>query len=111
MKLLRKLEKVVLYKVILKTETNGAKVVDHYQKINDYNIIFLEINDELSINTYGAEINSIKRISSVRDELENFLKLKMDSNEDNISLYQIEYASKKYKIISVKNHWIDIRSL
>lgn len=111
MKLLRKLEEVKLKKSIYKKQSNGVKTIDNYKFIDNFKVCFHDISDEVSISAYGAEINSIKRLSSVRNELEFFLLPKMDSVEDNISKYVISYNDKNYKIKVVKPHYIDIRCL
>lgn len=111
MKLLRKLESVELKKAIYKKQSNGVKTVDSYKFVDDFKVCFQDISDEVSISAYGAEINSIKRLSSIRNELEFFLLPKMDSIEDNISKYVISYNDKNYKIKVVKPHYIDIRCI
>lgn len=108
MKLLRKLEDIELKKVIYEKQPNGAKKVNSYEKIEDYKVCFQDVSDKVSISAYGAEINSIKRISSIRNELELYLLPKMDSIEDNISKYVISYNTRNYKIRIVKPHYIDI---
>lgn len=111
MKLLRKLEKIELKKQNLKKQSNGMKIVDSYSLVKPFEVCFQDVSDNVSISAYGAEINSIKRISSIRNELELFLLPKMDSVEDNISKYVIFYNDKIYKIKTVKHHYIDIQSL
>ena len=108
MKLLRKLKEIQLKKSVYKKQSNGVKVIDSYEFIKDFKVCFHDISDEISISAYGAEINSIKRLSSIRNELEFFLLPKMDSVEDNISKYVISYNDKNYKIKVVKPHYIDI---
>ena len=111
MKLLRKLEDIELKKMSYKKQPNGMKTIDEYTYINDFKVCFQDVSDNVSISAYGAEINSIKRLSSIRNELEFFLLPKMDSVEDNISKYVISYNDKNYKIKVVKPHYIDIQSL
>ena len=111
MKLLRRLKEVELKKAVYKKQTNGTKVVNDYTNIKKFKVCFYNVSDEVSISTYGAEINSIKRISSIRNELESFLLPKMDSIEDNISKYVISYDDKNYKVKVVKSHYVDIQGL
>ena len=48
------------------------------------------------------------RISSPLRALETYLKPKINSSDNNLSLYFIEYNNGLYKITSVRNSWIDI---
>ncbi len=108
MKLLRKLEDIELKKIIYNKQPNGLKKVNDYKKIEKYKVCFRDASDKVAISTYGAEINSIKRISSVRNELEKYLLPKMDNIDDNISKYVISYQNKNYRIRVVKPFYIDI---
>lgn len=104
---LRYLKNVKLYKAIKVKQANGVKV-NSYTKIDDYKAQLQEITDEASISIYGATVNKMYRLSSPRKVLEQYLKPKINDNQDNISLYFVEYNNVLYKINAVRENWIDI---
>ena len=53
----------------------------------------------------------MKRLTSLRNELEKYLEPKVDNVEDNVSNYFIFYKDKYYKIISVNSYKIEIERL
>ncbi len=61
------------------------------------------IND----NNYGATIRNRKRISSVRNELEEFLINIVDYTSENVSYYRLKIGTKMFKIIDVKQTYVD----
>jgi hypothetical protein len=79
--------------------------------IGNYKVIVQEVNDKVSANIYGANINKMLRVSSVNRILEILLKEKMNNSSDNISKYRLSYEDSKYKIIDVKTKYIDIERL
>ncbi len=107
---LRYLESVILKKAIKITQANGIKI-NTYQEIKPYKVQRQDIEDEVSATIYGADINEMVRISSVRYELERYLESKNNNTSDNISKYYISYKGFIYKIVSVKPHWIDIKRI
>lgn len=107
MKPLRYLKNIELYKANKVKQANGSLMLE-YNKIKDYKVIFQEIIDEASISIYGATVNKMYRISSPRQELESYLKPKINNKQDNISLYYIKYNNSYYKISTVKENWLDI---
>lgn len=80
-------------------------------KVGTYSIMCQELNDEVSANIYGANLNKIKRISSVHNLLEILLRSKLNNSEDNISKYRITFNGDLYKITDVKSKYIDIEAI
>ena len=89
---------------------NGS-IVNTYTKVNDYKIQLQELSDEVSFSIYGANVNRMYRICSPHYELEKFLFSKVNNLTDNISKYTILINSKRYKIVNVRSHWIDVELL
>ena len=90
------------------TKRNNGTMSDSYKQLNTYKVIPQDLQDQVSASIYGADINKTTRISSIRNELETLLKGKLNSDSDNISKYLIELNDNLYKIVSVKDKWIDI---
>ena len=103
-----RLENCSLKKAVSVKEQNGVKV-DSYVFIKNYKIETEELYNEIDASIYGADINSILRISSVFYELERLLKTKVGNIEDNISKYFIFINNRQYKIRSVRKNHIDIQ--
>lgn len=101
---------ILLKKAIYKQENNGQKVLSNYENIkHDFYVTFEELSDEISASIYGAEINKMIRITSLRYELETYLLPKVDNIEDNISNYFIFLNNHKYKIIAINSYRIDLK--
>lgn len=106
---LRYLESVELVLATKTKQANGT-YIDTYTKIADYSIQKQELTDEVSASIYQADINKIARIKSINSELEGYLKGKVNNESDNVSKYFIIIDEVKYKIISVKEKWVDIQA-
>ena len=104
---LRYLEKITLKKSTKKKQYNGS-YINTYNDIVKYNVQVEELTDATSASIYGATINKMYRISSPLKALETYLKPKINSTDDNVSLYFIEYNNGLYKITAVRSSWIDI---
>lgn len=96
-----------LKKVEQQKAKNGAKV-ETYIYVKTFSIQKQELTDEVSASIYGADITSMIRITSIRNELEKYLKEKVGTKPDNISKYYLFQGEKKYKIKSVKLKWVDL---
>lgn len=107
MKQLRRLKDCELQKSIKKKQANGTYISD-YETISKYKIVLQELIDQVSASVYGANINKTYRVSSPYNCLENFMKTKSTDGEDNISKYYLLIDTKRYKIVSVKNKYLDI---
>lgn len=95
-------------KVATKTKQANGSSVDTYTKVADYKVILQELTDEVSASIYGADINKTYRISSPRQVLEKYLQTKLNNTSDNVSKYFLFVGDKQYKIVSVKEHWVDV---
>ena len=88
-------------------QPNGS-FIETYEKVNDYQVQLQELNDQVSASIYGANVNRMYRITSPHYELEDFLDSKMQTTSDNISKYTVIISNKRYRVLTVRNHWIDI---
>lgn len=107
--LIKNLNKCTLKKAI-KTKTSTGNITNtSYTKINDYRIQEQILEDEVSTTKYGSDVNKMIRIASPLHDLESYLAPKVDNIEDNISMYYIFYKNKQYKIIAVRDYFIDLK--
>lgn len=104
---LRYLKSVDLKKAAKAKQQNGT-YIDTLILVSSYSIQTQELNDDISVSIYGADLNKITRIKSVNSELEVYLKSKLNNDDDNISKYYIIMDDIQYKIKSVRENWIDI---
>lgn len=104
---LRYLKSVDLKKATRTKQPNGT-YIDTLTKVSSYSVQTQELNDDVSVSIYGADLYKITRIKSVNRELEVYLKSKLNNEEDNISKYFIIMDGYQHKIKSVRENWIDI---
>lgn len=104
---LRYLKSVDLKKATKAKQPNGT-YIEALTKVSSYSIQTQELNDDISVSVYGADLFKITRIKSVNSELEVYLKSKLNNEDDNISKYYIIMDGTQYKIKSVRENWIDI---
>ncbi len=104
---LRYLKSVDLKKATKTKQPNGT-YLETLTLVSSYNVQTQELTDEVSASIYGADLNKITRIKSVNNELEVYLKSKLNNEEDNISKYYIFIDGVQHKIKSVRENWVDI---
>lgn len=104
---LRYLKSVDLKKATKTKQPNGT-YIETLTLISSYQVQTQELNDDVSVSVYGADLHKITRIKSVNGELEVYLKSKLNNEEDNISKYYIYLDNVKHSIKSVREKWIDI---
>ena len=109
--LIKNLETATLKKAIKEKTSTGNLIVSSYEKINDYRIQTQILQDEVTSNIYGSDVNKMKRIATPLHDLEKYLLPKVDNKEDNISNYYIFYNDVQYKIIAVRDYYIDMSRL
>lgn len=107
---LRYLKDVELKKATKEKQPNGT-YIETLTLISSYSIQTQELTDEVSASIYQADLNKITRIKSINGELEIYLKGKLVNEADNISKYFIVIDETKYKIVSVRQNWIDIQAI
>jgi hypothetical protein len=107
---LRYLKSVDLRKATKTKQPNGSHI-ETLTLIASYSIQTQELNDDVSISVYGADINKITRIKSINRELEVYLKPKVSNESDNVSKYYIIMDEIQYKIRSVRENWLDIEAI
>lgn len=107
---LRYLKSVDLKKATREKQPNGT-YIETLTLISSYSVQTQELNDDISVSIYGADINKITRIKSVNRELEVYLKPKVSNESDNVSKYYIIMDDTQYKIRSVRENWIDIEAI
>ena len=100
--------KPAVLKVSTKIKQANGSSIEEYTKVDDYKVILQELVDEVSASVYGANLNKTYRASSPRQTLEIYLQSKLNNTSDNISKYYLFIKNKKYKIVSVKENWVDI---
>ena len=106
---LRYLKDVDLKKATKEKQPNGT-YIETLTLINSYSIQKQDLNDDVSASVYGADINKIARIKSVKGELEAYLKPKVNNDNDNVSKYYVIMENTQYSIVSVRDNWIDIKA-
>lgn len=105
------LKDIALKKATSTKQTNGA-YIDTYTLVDNYKVQLQQLTDEISVSMYGANINKMLRISSPKKVLETYLSTKNIGNEDdNISKYYIFYNGIVYKIVAVRERWIDVENI
>lgn len=107
---LRYLKSVDLKKATREKQPNGT-YIETLTLVFSYQVQTQELNDDVSVSIYGADINKIARIKSVKGELEAYLKPKVSNESDNVSKYYIIMDNTQYKIRSVRENWIDIEAI
>lgn len=109
--LIKNLEKATLKRATKERTTTGNLIVTGYETINDYRIQEQTLQDEVTSTIYGADVNKMLRIASPLHRLEKYLLPKVDNIEDNVSDYYLFYKGIQYKIVAVRNYYIDISRL
>ena len=109
--LIKNLEIATLRKATKQKTTTGNLVNTTYTKIDDYRIQEQTLQDEVSSTIYGSDVNKMLRVASPLHKLEKYLLPKVDNKQDNISLYYLFYKDVQYKIVAVRDYYIDISRL
>lgn len=109
--LIKNLDKCTLKKAIKEKTNTGNLIVNNYEVVKDYRIQEQVLQDQVTSTIYGSDVNKMLRIASPLHALERYLLPKVDNIEDNISNYYIFYKGIQYKIIAVRNYFIDISRL
>lgn len=105
--LLRYLENAYLKKATKTKQPNGT-YTESLEDVKTYKVQTQELNDEIAVSVYGANVYKMIRIKSIRNELEDYLYTKVNNKQDNISAYYIFINNRKYKIVSVNVKGIDL---
>lgn len=95
-------------KKALKTKQSNGTYIDEYLNIDSYYTQKQSLQDEVSASIYGANLNNILRIKSTDRSLEEYLKTKLNNQQDNISKYFVFINNVQYKIVAVNEDYIDI---
>ena len=109
--LIKNLEKATLKKAIKEKTQTGNIIISSYEKIDDYRIQEQTLQDEVTSTIYGADVNKMLRIASPLHRLERYLLPKVDNIDDNVSFYYLFYKGIQYKIVAVRDYYIDIKRL
>lgn len=107
---LSRLKPITLKSSIQQKQKNGTYITI-YKDIKEYKVQKQSLIDEISATIYGANVSKMYRISSPLQDLESFLNEKVNESEDNTSKYFIFIDNTTYKIVSVKETWIDIERI
>ena len=106
--LIKNLEKATLKKATKHKTMTGNLINTIYTKIDDYRVQEQVLQDEVSTTMYGSDVNKMLRVASPLHRLERYLLPKVDNVNDNISLYYLFYKDKQYKIVAVRDYYIDL---
>ena len=109
--LIKNLEKATLKKANKEKTSSGSLINVSYEKIDDYRIQEQTLQDEVSSTIYGSDVNKMLRVASPLHRLERYLLPKVDNKDDNISLYYLFYKDVQYKIVAVRDYYIDLSRL
>ena len=109
--LIKNLNKCTLKKATKYKTITGNIINASYETIKEYAIQEQVLQDEITSTIYGSDVNKMLRIASPLHDLEAYLIDKVDNKEDNISLYYIFYKGKQYKIVAVREFYIDMSRL
>ena len=107
--LIKNLEKIDLKKAIKEKTKTGNVVNADYELIKSYRVQEQILQDQVTSTIYGSDVNKMKRIASPLHDLESYLLPKVDNVKDNISDYFVFYKGMQYKIVAVRDYFIDIK--
>lgn len=107
--LIKNLSNATLKKATKEKTSTGSLINASYEEIKDYRIQEQVLQDEVTSTMYGSDVNKMIRIASPLHDLEAYLSPKVDNIEDNISNYYIFYKGKQYKIVAVRDYYIDLK--
>ena len=109
--LIKNLEKCELRKAEKNKKSTGNVIINDYDKIGEYRVQEQTLQDEVTSTIYGSDVNKMLRIASPLHRLETYLIPKVDNVTDNISFYYIFYKGIQYKIVAVRQFYIDIKRI
>lgn len=104
---LTRLEDITLHKLSKVTLPDGERV-DQVDDGVKYDAIIQYLDDKVAVAMYGADINKVHRVATIRNELEHFLLPKVENKQGNISEYIITYNDNNYSILKVTPRYIDM---
>lgn len=107
--LIKNLENAILKKAIKSKTSTGNLINSDYEIIKEYRIQVDTLQDIITSTMYGSDVNKMLRIATPLHDLEQYLLPKVDNILDNVSNYYIFYKNVIYKIVAVRNFYIDIR--
>lgn len=106
--LIKNLERAILKKAIKEKTSTGSLINTDYKFIDNYRVQEQTLEDEVSSTIYGSDINKMLRVASPLHRLERYLIPKVDNKEDNISYYYLFYKETQYKVVAVREYYIDL---
>ena len=109
--LIKNLENIELKKAIKEKTRTGNVIIAGYDLVKKYRIQEQILQDQITSTIYGSDVNKMRRIATPLHDLEKYLLPKVDNVEDNISNYYIFYKGMQYKIIAVRDYFIDIKRI
>jgi hypothetical protein len=94
-----------------KTQQDNGSFITTYSSVGTYCVEVKELSGMVEATLYGADIDKMLYIYSLRQELETFLLTKENNSSDNISDYYICLNSSRYKIVGLKSDRVTIKRL
>lgn len=107
--LIKNLNKCELKKAVKEKTPTGNLIVSDYELIKPYRVQVETLQDIITTTMYGSDVNKMLRIASPLHDLESYLLPKVDNVDDNISLYYIYLKGVQYKIVAVREYYLDIK--
>ena len=108
--LIRYLKEIELHHADKKKMPTGNHI-NEYTLIGKYRVQKQTLEDSITATIYGANISKMLRIATPKHDLESFLIPKVDNKKDNISQYYIYDNGVRYKIVVVRDAYIDIERI
>jgi len=106
---LTRLEEIILYKITKTTLPDGERT-DSYDEGTPYQALIQYLtNDRVAVATYGADVDKIHRVCTLRHDLEKFLISKVRNKTDNVSNYVIKYNNNYYNVLKVTPRWLEMK--
>jgi len=104
---LTRLEEVTLHKLEKVTLPDGERAEQLDEGVT-YQALIQYLDDDVAVATYGADVDKVHRVATIRNELEDFLLPKVANKAGNISDYIITYNGNNYNILRVTPRYIDM---
>ena len=105
---LTRLEEVKLHKLEKVTLPDGERT-EQLDEGTPYQALIQYLDDDVATATYGADVDKVHRVATIRNELEQFLLPLVENKAGNISDYLLVYNGNMYSIIRVTPRYIDMK--
>lgn len=104
---LTRLEDIKLHKLEKVTLPDGERTEQPDEGVS-YQALIQYLDDEVATATYGADVDKVHRVATIRNEMEDFLLPLVENKSGNVSNYIIEYNGNMYSILRVTPRYVDM---